>query len=117
LDRRFALGIAAVALLGAPASALAQTWPAGANMTYAAAGGASISSLAAPMEAPVWRAPPAGDKVVAWTPPSAPVPAVKPPPAEPLPLLANVKVPAKAEWSDDQGLSLHYAQLRYKQRF
>jgi hypothetical protein len=107
------LGIAAAALSAAPISAMAQTWP-----TSAAA--LSLSTTVSPpppaLDTPVWRAPSTA-AIAAWTPPSASLPALKPPPPEPIALLPDIRTPVKPGWTDDQGFSVHYAQLRYKQRF
>jgi hypothetical protein len=108
------LGIAA-ALIAAPLPALAQAWPAGAATTTGPAYAQPHAAIGAALEAPVWNAPAAATP--AWSAPAPATPILKPPPPAPVQALPNVKIPAKAEWSDDQGLRLHYAEVVYKQRF
>ncbi|MBW8813898.1 MAG: hypothetical protein JF588_10785 [Caulobacterales bacterium] len=118
MDRRPLLGalvLGALAITAASSAlpAAAQTWPAGAVTTPTFA--QPRSTLSVPLEAPVWRAPSAA--VTAWTAPAPQAPALKPAPDAPAAALPKVKIPAKAAWSDDQGVRLHYAEVVYKQRF
>lgn len=116
MDRRLPLGLAAFAVMATPATALAQTWPAGAVATTGYGAIAHPLPLNTLLDAPVWRAP-SPAVVAGWVPPNTTAPAPKTPTFEPLAQAPEVNVPAKPLWTDDQGLRLHYAEVIYKQRF
>jgi hypothetical protein len=116
--------LAALAI-AVPGVAAAQTWPAGAVVVASASGIAPQSQRLMRVEIPARLRPPLD------LPPTTPAERAAPTrlappalnPARPPTRLADVggiptvEIPAKAEWSDDQGLRLRGTRFAYKQRF
>lgn len=113
MHRHLKLGIAA-ALTAAPVPVLAQTWPAGAAIAIGHETVATPRLHVPTIDEPVWRGPP---RAAGWS--STPQAALRLQisSAQAPDALPQVKVPAKPEWTDDQGFRLHYAEITYKQRF